>query len=220
MRNKKILLLILAFSLLVLPVKAQIMDSNIQSSDDWGGFIQQYDQGFNAKQVTPAEYQNAIETLQKYGKIKKDPILEQPKKKWWWPFGGEKKPEKVNLDKSKIDEILKKEKEYLKKETPSSPNPLLRLPAALVYDKTIIPDGFYLVEPVEKEDKHYIKLKQGLKTIIELEALPVPTSSSKSNFTEVVFVSSNTAKISYQNNTFKIEAIIDIFDESMLIEED
>jgi len=138
------------------------------------------------KQVTQEEFDRAIEVINSYQK--KDKVTNGRK---WWQLWKKEEKSLVRPDTEKKNEIP---------ETPSSPDPLLRLPVDIFNGDLIIRNGFYLISAVKKESKYFLIFKQGNSYVAEVEAKNInKDSDTKSQNTSAEIIDNNFVKIYYHN---------------------
>jgi len=135
-------------------IYAQELDNAYDPSwDIYLNNYNQYEKERPKKQITQDEFNSAIEVIKSYQKDDKK------SKRKWWLFG---KKEEKNTTK----QIDTKEENQVKS-PPPSPEPLLRLPVDVYNNDLIIKNGFYLIDTVKRDNKYFLKFKQGSMDIAE-----------------------------------------------------
>ncbi len=138
MKKSPIIFLIMCFL-----ITAQ---NRVFAIDDWSSIYESDNESQYEKIISEQEFQNAIKAIEKYNK---------PNKK---------------LDKKLKESGLKpdknKNKQRLLFETPSRREPLLMLPVDVSHNGKVITRGFYLVKPVNRDDRYFISFSQGKDRVV------------------------------------------------------
>lgn len=188
---KKIILAALII-FLTSPLVAYTQDDPPDTNEkSWDSYMQDYTklQNQSSKPITQQEFDTAAQTIKNFQK--------KPKSHWW----SKKKPkESVNENSKEAHEAP---------DIPSSPDPLLRLPVDVYINGAVIQDGFYLIDSIKRDNKYFLRFKQGNKPVIEVEGKIITgkntVSAQNTLFTEII---NNSIKINYQNNGLNIETIL------------
>lgn len=191
--QKRLLLVILLTFLNTNNVYSQ--ESSDFSTPDWDYYLNNHEKNQTARPVSQEEFDNAVKTLQSYQKKPK----EKMEKRHWWS----RKPK----EEDKNTEV--KEAKSKVKEVPASPDPLLRLPISIIYNNTVIKDGFYLVDTIKKDNKYFLRLKQSGNPLIDIEAKLTENSSIAPNSAIAEVIDNQTLRILY-NKEITLEASVGI----------
>ncbi len=202
---KKILIFIFIFTV-YLPAYSQDYGS-------WDSMVKDYDDYEYGKTVSEEEVQNAIKTIKEH-KGKKSRKSKKSKKRWYQIWKKKKFKKDKNFDAAK-NKIHKTKVITGPKPMPKSKLPLLRLPFTLYYGKTLIPQGFYLIDAVRKNQNYYLQFKQGKAVIVEVPArdkvFEKPKSIRKSAFSTYEVINGAFLKIDFQKSNVSLETILPIY---------
>ena len=180
-------------------------DSTENSDQNWDNVIHTYDNAQITNPVTDDQYNQALRTIKDYktkGKGKKN--KDSKDKKGKNSKGKSEKKEPVIFD------------------VPASRDPLLRLPANVYYNDQILDNGFYLVNAFFRDNKTYLRIKQGDK-FIEVEAKELssddktPRSRTSSASSEVI--DGKKVRINYCDRAGCLQTELPIFTDAVLPKE-
>jgi|GEM_PF-2581416 len=143
-----------------------LISVNCCLAQEWDSIMDSYTKNQIEKPVTPQEFNKAMETIQSY---QKKPKVKKEKKK---------KKNKKEQDMPVPQPPVQKEPTIL----PSS-GLLLRLPVSVHRYNIVLPNGFYLVEKMIKDEGYFLRIKQSGKNIIDLPA--VTTTGKYTGFPEL-----------------------------------
>jgi len=169
------------------------IQSPVFAIEDWGSVYESYDEAEYGKKVSEKEYQDAIDAINKYKNGKKIP---------------------KNSKNKEIISDKKQGKDILIFEAPPRAEPLFVLPINVSHEGTIIRQGFYLAQPINRDNKHFIRLTQGEgKIIADIEANVFKTDNIEkiSDSTEKIFseiIREEMLKITYSNRNLILEAYL------------
>jgi hypothetical protein len=158
-------------------------------AQDWDTYLNNYDKNQIEKPVTPQEFNKALETVQSYQKKDK-------KKK-----NKKKRGEQIQEMSPPVEEVI----------IPPSPGILLRLPVSIQWNNYIIPDGFYLVEKVSKDQNYILKIMQGGKIFAEAEAKTITGKYTGKVEISVQNTTNNTVKIIYIDREVCLESELPLY---------
>lgn len=134
---------------------AYAQETNSSNQDSWDYVINTFEN--DQPQVTEKQYNQAVQTIQSYQKKGKK--------------GKDNSNQKEGKGKNgKNGKAAKKEAPTF--DVPASRDPLLRLPADVYYNDEILNNGFYLVSAFFRNNKTYLRIKQGNQSI-EVDAKDV-----------------------------------------------
>lgn len=163
---------------------------SVCNAQEWDVIMNNYNQSQIERPVTPQEYNKALETITGYQKQ------------------GEKKQKKKKGKSQDSESKPSEEKEYI---VPSSPGYLLRLPAKVRTNETVVPDGFYLVEKVIKGDKYFLKIMQGGKKVAEIPAQVIQAKYSGNTEVKIEHINNNELEIQYIDKEVSLRAKLTIY---------
>jgi len=159
-------------------------ESSDNSDQNWDNVIHTYDNTQITNPVTDDQYNQAMETIQNYKNS-----------------GSKGKKNKNSKGKKGKNSKAKAEKkEPVIFDVPASRDPLLRLNANVYYNDEILYNGFYLVTAFFRNNKTYLRLKQGDKQI-EVEAKDLPsdnkTARPRTSSASSEIIDDNKVRINY-----------------------
>jgi len=175
---------------LVLLILIMLLQSPVFAIEDWTSVYDSYDDAQYGKTVSEKEYKDAIDAVKKYRN------------------GENTKKNKPVASKKKIEE------NKLIFEVPSRSEPLFTLPIDVSHEGKTIEQGFYLVKPVNHDNKYFIRLSQGEGNVIaEIEANMFKTDNIEkiSDSKEQIFseiIREEMLKITYSNRNIILEAYL------------
>lgn len=200
--SKKITILVIFLFCLSLQTKV-LADSDGDYS--WDKIMDDYSKYQIDKPVTPQAEKQALETLQKYKKKKKD--KHEGDDEWetrgWGIF-----KHKVKKMKGNSTERMRGGRKGQMPVNMASSDPLLRLPINVYFHNQLIENGFYLVTYFQYQGKFYLVLKQGQKgTIYSIEATPMSVVMQEAVESNVWFYNKGDyAEIVYTNTGVSLRA--------------
>ncbi|MFH0703155.1 MAG: hypothetical protein V2B14_06435 [bacterium] len=156
-----------------------------QETSDYNDNPYFYNQYEYTKPVTPQEFNAAVETINKYQKTK-----------------NKKKKKNKNKDNAPLKKIKKIP------EIPGSPDALLRLPFDVYINESVLQSGFYLVDKIKKDDKYFLRFKQGYKIITEIEAKidqDIKENYPEKNNVTIKNFDNDTLKINYEDKDVRLK---------------
>ncbi len=204
-------------SLILIFIFIAFLPANSQEYGSWDSMVKDYDQYEYGKPVSEEEVQNAIKTIKEF-KNKNNKKNQKSKKRWYqiWKKKKSKEDKGSGVRSHKMrNNKFKKKVITGPKPLPKSQLPLLRLPFTVYYGTKVIPQGFYLIDAVKKEQNVYLRFKQGQSVIADVLArdkdLEQPKFKGKSAFSKCEVINNAFVKIYFQKNKNKLETVLPIY---------
>lgn len=193
------------------PMISKAEDSEDKSGSDWDSFYKQYQNNNFGKIISDDQFDKAYrerkgilskeDEAKKIAKIKHKAQYPSLFTKIFNKDKNEKRGVPLTRNISPVESI----------EFTQSLSPLLRLTQDAYYQGEKIPKGFYLVDLIIKDGKYYFALREGVKTIITIDATVSSEPSKKEKVTfETELIDDITLKIKYfQPRGIMVESQLD-----------